>query len=77
MAGQEEPRELPGEPSNCNPNEIINIQMTNDMISETRPELRRRNVRTAWLLAAFACFMFLSSVPFWKGLANMIAASGL
>jgi len=51
--------------------------MTSDMISETRPELRRRNVRTAWLLAAFACFMFLSSVPFWKGLANMIAASGL
>lgn len=51
--------------------------MTNDMTTETRPELRRSNVRTAWLLAAFACFMFLSSVPFWKGLANMIAASGL
>ena len=51
--------------------------MTNDMTIETSPELRRRNVRTASLLAAFACFMFLSSVPFWKGLANMIAVSGL
>ncbi|MCC7280094.1 MAG: hypothetical protein IT487_17490 [Chromatiaceae bacterium] len=47
------------------------------MTNETSPELRRRNVRTAWLLAAFSCFMLLSSVPFWKGLANMIAASGL
>lgn len=51
--------------------------MTNNMTNEMSPELRRRNVRTAWLLAAFACFMLLSSVPFWKGLANMIAASGL
>ena len=67
----------PCHPSGCNLNEIIDIQMTNDMTTETRPELRRSNVRTAWLLAAFACFMFLSSVPFWKGLANMIAASGL
>ncbi|MBP6261206.1 MAG: hypothetical protein KA361_02095 [Chromatiaceae bacterium] len=67
----------PGQAIRLNLNEIIDIQMTNDMTTETRPELRRRNVRTAWLLAAFACFMFLSSVPFWKGLANMIAASGL
>lgn len=67
----------PGQAIRLNLNEIIDIQMTNDMTTETRPELRRSNVRTAWLLAAFACFMFLSSVPFWKGLANMIAASGL
>mgnify|MGYP003481514311 CR=1 FL=1 len=67
----------PGQAIRLNLNETIDIQMTTDMTTETRPELRRRNVRTAWLLAAFACFMFLSSVPFWKGLANMIAASGL
>jgi hypothetical protein len=36
------------------------------------PELRRKNVRTAWLLAAFAAFMALSSIPFWLGLFNMI-----
>jgi hypothetical protein len=53
------------------------IQMNIQMTTETTPELRRRNVRTAWLLAGFAAFMFLTSIPFWKGLANMIAASGL
>ena len=51
--------------------------MSNEMTTEMTPELRRRNVRTAWLLAAFAAFMLLTSIPFWKGLANMIAASGL
>jgi len=50
--------------------------MSNEMTTEMTPELRRRNVRTAWLLAAFAAFMLLTSIPFWKGLANMIAASG-
>jgi len=39
------------------------------------PEQRRKNVRTAWLLAAFAAFMFVSSVPFWKGLFNMVMAT--
>ena len=39
--------------------------------------LRRKNVRTAWLLAGFAVFMLVSSVPFWKGLVRMMtAASG-
>jgi hypothetical protein len=38
--------------------------------------LRRKNVRTAWLLAGFAAFMLVSSVPFWRGLARMIAAAG-
>jgi hypothetical protein len=31
-------------------------------------ERRRRNIRAAWLLAAFALFIAVSSVPFWKGL---------
>jgi hypothetical protein len=43
--------------------------------TEMTPEQRRRNVRTAWFLAGFAAFMFLSSVPFWKGLFNMAIAS--
>ena len=39
--------------------------------------LRRKNVRTAWLLAGFAVFMLVSSVPFWRGLVRMMAgASG-
>jgi hypothetical protein len=39
--------------------------------------LRRRNVRTAWLLAAFAIFMLVSSVPFWRGMVRMLtSASG-
>jgi F0F1-type ATP synthase membrane subunit b/b' len=43
--------------------------------TETSPEQRRRNVRLAWVLAAFALFMLLSSVPFWKGLFNMVMSS--
>jgi hypothetical protein len=38
--------------------------------------LRRKNVRTAWLLAGFAVFMLVTSVPFWRGLARMIAGAG-
>jgi hypothetical protein len=41
------------------------------------PEQRRKNVRTAWLLAAFALFMLLSSFPFWKGLYRIAVNSGL
>ena len=41
------------------------------------PEQRRKNVRTAWLLAAFALFMLLSSIPFWKGLYQMAVSGGL
>ena len=37
---------------------------------------RRKNVRAAWLLAAFALFMALSSVPFWKGLFQMAMGTG-
>jgi len=38
--------------------------------------LRRKNVRTAWLLAAFVAFMFVSSVPFWKGLVRLMSGAG-
>ena len=29
---------------------------------------RRRNIRLAWILAAFVLFIMISSIPFWKGL---------
>jgi hypothetical protein len=44
-------------------------------MTQTPPQLRRRNLRVAWLLAGFALFIAVTSVPFWKGLANLIAAS--
>ena len=56
---------------------IAALKMSTETTTQTNPELRRRNVRTAWLLAGFAVFMLLTSIPFWKGLANMIATSGL
>jgi len=37
--------------------------------------LRRRNIRTAWLLAGFAVFMLVSSVPFWRGLVRMMSGA--
>lgn len=37
------------------------------------PEQRRKNIRTAWLLAAFVLFIFVTSIPFWKGLFNLVA----
>jgi len=30
------------------------------------PEVRRKNIRTAWILAAFALFMFITAIPFWE-----------
>jgi hypothetical protein len=39
--------------------------------------LRRKNVVTAWILAAFALLILLSAVPFWRGLFRLVtAASG-
>jgi hypothetical protein len=43
--------------------------------TEFSPEQRRRNVRLAWILAAFALLMLVSSIPFWKGLFNMVMSS--
>ena len=39
--------------------------------------LRRKNIRTAWILAAFVLLILLSAVPFWRGLFKLVtAASG-
>lgn len=32
------------------------------------PEQRRRNARTAWLLAGLVLLVFIASIPFWRGL---------
>jgi hypothetical protein len=50
------------------------MQMTT---ADMTPEQRRKNVRLAWILAAFAVFMLVTSVPFWKGMFNMMMQSGL
>ena len=44
---------------------------------EMTPEQKRKNVRTARLVAAFALFMMKTSVPFWKGLYQIAVNSGL
>jgi hypothetical protein len=44
---------------------------------EMTPEQRRKNIRLAWILAAFVAFMLLTSIPFWKGMFNMMMQSGL
>ena len=31
-------------------------------------ERRRKNIRLAWIIAAFVLLIMLSSIPFWKGL---------
>ena len=41
------------------------------------PEQRRKNIRTAWMLAAFVLFILVTSIPFWKGLHELVVASGL
>ncbi len=33
---------------------------------------RRKNIRLAWILAAFALVVFLTSFPFWMNLFKMI-----
>ena len=44
---------------------------------EMTPRRRRKTALIAWLLAALALFMFLTSVPFWKGLYRIAVNSGL
>ncbi len=34
--------------------------------------LRRKNIRTALLLGAFAIFILVTSVPFWQGLFKIV-----
>ena len=31
-------------------------------------ERRRKNIRLAWIIAAFVLLIMLSAIPFWKGL---------
>lgn len=38
------------------------------------PEQRRKNIRVAWLLAGLVTFMFVTSIPFWKGLVAMMTS---
>jgi len=42
--------------------------------TEIDPDLRRKNARLAWIVAGFVLFMFVSSIPFWKGVAHLIVA---
>lgn len=39
-----------------------------EVVIENKQELRRKNIRLAWLLAAFALFILFTSLPFWQGL---------
>jgi heme/copper-type cytochrome/quinol oxidase subunit 4 len=32
---------------------------------------RRKNMRTAWILAGFVLLIMLSSIPFWQGLLHI------
>lgn len=41
--------------------------------TQMSPDLRRKNRRIAWWLGGFALFMLLSSVPFWKGLFQLLS----
>jgi len=41
------------------------------MRTDNSPERRRKNRRLAWILAGFALFMLVSSIPFWKGLLEL------
>lgn len=36
------------------------------------PELRRKNVRLAWMLAGLALFFLVTSFPFWTGLFHIV-----
>ena len=40
------------------------MQLMND-------ERKRKNIRLAWILAVFALFIMLTSVPFWTGLVKL------
>jgi hypothetical protein len=36
------------------------------------PELRRKNIRLAWVLAGLALFFLVTSFPFWTGLFKIV-----
>lgn len=35
-------------------------------------ELRKKNIRTAWMVGGFALFILVTSLPFWMGMAKII-----
>ena len=45
-------------------------------IDSLKDDRRRKNVRVAWILAAFAVFLAVTSVPFWQGLYRMAMSAG-
>jgi hypothetical protein len=47
------------------------------MMTEYTPEQRRKNARTAWILAGIVAFIFLTSIPFWQGLYRLANNGGL
>lgn len=34
--------------------------------------LRKKNIRTAWMVAGFSIFILVTSVPFWMGLSKLM-----
>ncbi len=43
-----------------------------EIMNQQSPDLRRKNVRVALLLAGFALFVFFTSVPFWTGIFRIV-----
>ncbi|MBT2969451.1 MAG: hypothetical protein KME56_09165 [Candidatus Thiodiazotropha sp. (ex Ctena orbiculata)] len=41
------------------------------------PELRRKNVRLAWILAGLALFFLITSFPFWKGIFSIVGTQAV
>ena len=48
--------------------------MTSSDISD---EKRRKNIRLALILAGLVLFMFVTAIPFWRGLFNMVMSGAL
>ncbi len=38
--------------------------------------VRRKNIRTAWILAGVVLLILVSAVPFWRGLFRLVTAAG-
>jgi len=34
--------------------------------------LRKKNIRTAWIVSGFAIFVLVTSLPFWMGMAKLM-----
>jgi len=43
--------------------------------SDISPERRRKNIRLAVILAVLVLFMFVTAIPFWRGLYHMVMGS--